>query len=405
MLLNEAASKAPPVATNTVASDIAAEATPKRNARRLLPLLVVAAALVAYAGFRVYQATRAHEWSGTVEARTISIGSRTGGRVKEILVHEGDRVKAGQPLVILEAGDLEAQRLQAQGQLDQARANLDKLEKGSRPEEIEQAKARASTAVAAFEEAKHGARSEQIQATKARLVAAQVSADKAQLDASRAHKLIVTGAISQAEADNADAVLRGAVAQRDAAKEALDELENGERKEDIAQAAAKALEAQANAKLVVAGTRVEDIRAAQAMVESAQGKLDQVNVEIDELVIKAPRPARIEALDLRPGDILGPNATAATLLEDDELYVRIYVPETLIGRIGVGQEVPITVDSFPHRSFKGVVEHINGVGEYSPRNLQTADERADQVFATRIGLREGKDELRAGMAAFITVPR
>jgi len=102
---------------------------------------------------------------------------------------------------------------------------------------------------------------------------------------------------------------------------------------------------------------------------------------------------------------MAPNATAATLLEDDELYVRIYVPETLIGRIHVGQEVPIMVDSFPHRSFKGVVEHINSVGEYSPRNLQTADERADQVFATRLGLREGKDELRAGMAAFITVPK
>ena len=65
----------------------------------------------------------------------------------------------------------------------------------------------------------------------------------------------------------------------------------------------------------------------------------------------------------------------------------------------------MTVDSFGDRSFKGVVEHINVVGEYSPRNLQTADERADQVFATRIGLREGRDELRAGMAAFIHVPR
>ena len=130
-----------------------------------------------------------------------------------------------------------------------------------------------------------------------------------------------------------------------------------------------------------------------------------MNVLIGELTIKAPRPARIEALDLRPGDILSPNATAATLLEDDQLYVRIYVPETRIGRIHVGDEVPITVDSFPDRAFKGVVEHINSVGEYSPRNLQTADERADQVFATRIGLREGKDDLRAGMAAFITVPR
>jgi HlyD family secretion protein len=393
------------LATKTATAAVVEQAPARRSTRRLIPLVLAAVALAAYLGYRAYQSTRPYEWSGTVEARTISIGSRTGGRVKEVLVREGDRVKAGQVLVTLEVGDLEAQRLQAQGQLDQAQANLDKLEKGSRPEEIEQAKARATTAVAAFEEAKHGARSEQISATKARLVAAQVGVDKAQLDAGRAHKLIASGAISQAEVDNADSALHGAIAQRDAAKEALDELENGERKEDIAQAAAKALEAQANAKLVVAGTRVEDIRAAHAMVEAAQGRFDQVKVEIDELSITASRAARVEALDLRPGDILAPNATAATLLEDDELYVRIYVPETLIGRIRVSQEVPVTVDSFAHRAFKGVVEHINSVGEYSPRNLQTADERADQVFATRIGLREGKDDLRAGMAAFITVPR
>ena len=124
-----------------------------------------------------------------------------------------------------------------------------------------------------------------------------------------------------------------------------------------------------------------------------------------ELIRCAPRAALVESLDLRPGDILAPNSTAASLVEDDQLYVRIYVPETRIGRIRVGDEVPITVDSFPARSFKGVVEHINSVGEYSPRNLQTADERANQVFATRIGLREGRDELRAGMAAFIHVPR
>ena len=76
-----------------------------------------------------------------------------------------------------------------------------------------------------------------------------------------------------------------------------------------------------------------------------------------------------------------------------------------LGMLHIGAEVPISVDSFPGRSFKGVVEHINTVGEYSPRNLQTADERADQVFAARVGVREGIDQLRAGMAAFITVPK
>jgi multidrug resistance efflux pump len=153
-------------------------------------------------------------------------------------------------------------------------------------------------------------------------------------------------------------------------------------------------------------------------VDAAKGRLDQILTMIDELTIRASRASRVETLDLRPGDILAPNATAATLIEDDQLYVRIYVPETQLGHIQIGQEVPVSVDSFPERTFRGVVEHINGVGEYSPRNLQTADERANQVFAARIGLLEGRDglsgqagvpkvvdKLRAGMAAFIHVPK
>jgi multidrug resistance efflux pump len=156
---------------------------------------------------------------------------------------------------------------------------------------------------------------------------------------------------------------------------------------------------------VVSGSRVEDIRVAAAQVQGAQGKVDQIRSMIDKLAIKAPVSARVEALDLRPGDLLAPSSTAATLIEDDQLYVRIYVPETELGHVAVGQRVAIHVDSFPDQAFGGVVQRIHSVGEYSPRTLQTADERADQVFATRIGIASGGDRLRAGMAATITVPR
>jgi HlyD family secretion protein len=382
-----------------------ADSISKPNSRRFLPLILLAVLGVAYLGYNAYKASRPYEWSGTVEARTIAVGSRTGGRVKDVLVHEGDRVKAGQPLIVFETGDLEAQRLAAQGQFDQVQANLEKLEKGARPEEIEQAKARASTLGAALAQTKVGPRSEQIAGARARLTAAQVAADKALIDAGRARKLFDSQAISQADVDNTDSALKGATAQRDALKQSLAELENGASREELLQAQARAAEANASARLVQAGSRVEDIKAARGMVEAAQGKLDAMKVMLDELTVKAPRDARVESLDLRPGDLVSPSAPAATLLEEDQLYVRIYVPETHIGQLHLGQEIPVSVDSFKNRGFKGVVEHINSVGEFSPRNLQTADERADQVFAARIGLREGKEELRAGMAAFITVPK
>ncbi|HEX5062380.1 MAG TPA: HlyD family efflux transporter periplasmic adaptor subunit, partial [Kofleriaceae bacterium] len=246
---------------------------------------------------------------------------------------------------------------------------------------------------------------EEIAAAEARVAQTQAVLDKAQLDADRAHRLLQSEAIPKAEADAADTAVRTAKAARDAQQKILEQVRSGARVEEKAQASAKAAEAQAAANLVLAGPRVEDLRAATAVVEAAQGRLDQLAVTIDELTIRAPAAARVESLDLRPGDLLGPNAPAATVLEEDQLYVRLYVPETQIGRIKVGQEVPVSVDSFPNRSFKAKVEHINNKGEYSPRNLQTADERADQVFAVRIGLIEGKDDLRAGMAATVRVPK
>jgi membrane fusion protein YbhG len=379
-------------------------ATPPSRTR-YLPLVGIAVLALGYGGYRLWIAHQPYEWSGTVEARTISVGSRAGGRVKAVLVREGDALKSGQALVELETGDLFAQRLQAQGQLDQAQANLDKLEKGARPEEIEAAKARAETATAALQQTKTGARREQILGAQARLQAQEAALAKAELDASRFRTLFARGAAARAELDNAEMALRSAGATRDAIKQQLDELTNGSRREELDQAMARAAEARASEKLIKAGSRVEDIKAARGQVEAAQGRLDAINTMIGELVVTAPRDSRVESLDLRPGDIVAPNATCATLLEEDQLYVRIYVPETYIGHIRVGQKVPVSVDSFPGKQFSGVVEHINSVGEYSPRNLQTADERADQVFATRIGIRDGRDQLRAGMAAFIKVPK
>jgi len=370
------------------------KAKPRGKSRRNL-FLVGALLALTYGGYRIYLERKPYEWSGTVEARTISIGSRAGGRIKEVLVREGDRVQAGQALLTLEAGDYLAQLMQAKALLVQWQANLEKLKQGARPEELAEARARALTANAALAQAVAGARPEEVAAAEARLAVQEVAVEKAKLNADRVHVLDQSGATARVDVDNADMELKGAVALRDALTHQLDQLKNGSRRTEVAQAQARSMEQSASARLVAAGSRTEDLKAAQAQVDGAQGRVDQMLVMIDELTVKAPLPARVETLDLRPG----------VLLEEKQLFVRIYVPETLLGHMKIGQAVPISVDSFPDQRFQGVVEHINGVGEYSPRNLQTADERADQVFATRVGLRSGFDQLRAGMAAFIQVPK
>jgi HlyD family secretion protein len=337
----------------------------RERPKRLIPLAVMSVALLAWGGQRTWTAHQPYTWAGTVEARDIAVGSRVGGRVKEVLVREGDLVKAGQPMVVLEPGDLPAQRLQANGQLAQARAELDKLMGGTSAGEQSGPDA--------------GSRDAQVFRARAELTSAQVGMEKAELDARRMRTLFQQKVVTRAMLDDTEAGLRLARAERDARRARLQELRQGTR---------------------------EDSRAQLGVVEAAQGRLEAVDVALSELTIRAPVDARVEALELRPGDLIPVNATAVRLMEDDQLFVRLYVPETHLGRLIPGSQVPVSVDSFPGRTFPGVVENLASEGEYTPRNLQTADERAGQVFAARIGLRdEGLRQLRAGMAAYVSVPK
>src|SRR4051812_3290303 len=130
--------------------------------KRVIPLLLLVAIAGVYVWYQRYLSGRPFEWAGTVEARSISVGSRTGGRVAKVLVQEGDRVAPGQVLLELEHGDLDAQHAGAAAQLAQAMATLDKLKAGARPEEIAQAQARTAQATAQLQETRKGSRVEEI---------------------------------------------------------------------------------------------------------------------------------------------------------------------------------------------------------------------------------------------------
>jgi|GEM_PF-823274 len=331
------------------------------------PLLLILLGSIAYGAYLIRARRLPYEWSGTVEAKTVQVGSRTGGRVKEIHVREGDNVKAGQLLVTLEPYDLLAQRAVAEADVAVAEASLQKLQHGARPQEIEEARAKLAAQAAAV--------------SQAQLKAAHESAEL-----KRTQVMVEGRALAKAELESRKAATGAAFG-------------------DAAQAAARANEAKAALSLLTGGTREEDLRAGEATLASARAKLAILNVAIQELEIHAARDARVETLNVRPGNLLAVNATAATLLETSEVYVRVYVPETLVGKVKIGQTVPIAVDSFPGRTFRGKVEHVSAVGEYTPRNLTTIDDRANEVFAARVGLLEGHEELRAGMVAYILVAK
>jgi HlyD family secretion protein len=381
---------------------------PQKKARFKPAMLAPLVLLAGFGGNQGYNAWVAHEpleIGGMVEVRTIQVASRSGGRVVEVRVHEGDRVTKGQALVTLERAELEAKRDEARAAMELAQAQLDRTTNGPRSVEVDAYHARVAAAQAQLDELARGARHEDVEHARAQLAASESQLQSAQLAAGRSAELWKTGAIAKAEVDNTASAVETARANRDAAKSALAVLADGSRPEVVAAARARLAEAHAQLENTRLGSRDEDVRVARAQLVQAQARLALAETNLAETTVAAPRDCVVEALDLRPGDMLSANQAAATLVEGDQLFVRAYVPETELGLVHVGDTVPFTVDTFTSHAFHAIVQHVNDVGEYTPRNVQTVDERANQVYLVRLGVADGQEHLRAGMAVTVRLPR
>ncbi|MFN2385572.1 MAG: HlyD family secretion protein [Thermoanaerobaculia bacterium] len=148
------------------------------------------------------------------------------------------------------------------------------------------------------------------------------------------------------------------------------------------------------------GSRPEDIDAAEAAVAREEGRLAYAMRQKAEAVVRAPAGGTVEVFDLRPGDLVAVQQPVARLLEPGQLWVRVYVPEPSLGRVRVGQKAHLRVDSFPGREFPGRVVEIGNQAEYTPRNVQTLQQRMDQVFGVKVAIDDPGD-LRPGMAAIV----
>jgi membrane fusion protein YbhG len=345
--------------------------------------------------------------SGTIEADEIHVGSKVGGRIAEVLVREGQEIKKGESIIRFDRYDLDARHAEAVAAVSHADANLQKALRGSRPEEIAAAKAQAEAARMSYEQARNGPRKEEIDAARADLAAAEADWVVAKATLARTAKLVSSGVQSQQEYDDAKSVYDRAGARRESVRQKLDLLLAGTRQEEIDRAGRLFKAAAANLALVEHGARKEDIDAAKAQLESARAAQKQLEIQIGELEVIAPADALVEVLQVRPGEIINPNSPVATLVEVDRLWVRVYVPEPELGyaRAALGKDVGVTVDTFRGEVFRGRIEEIASRGEFTPRNVQTRDERAHQVFGLRVRLDNSERKLSAGMAADVTIPK
>jgi len=357
------------------------------NRKRAVVIVVVVAAIAGAAAYSGgwFRRDNSLQGSGTVEARDIRVGSKIAGRIDKVLVREGDTVQAGQVLITFDDRELMAT-------LQQSQASAQKAQRGYRKEEIEQARAAAAAAKAEYEQRKNGYRREDIAAAQADLDRAKADETRSHLDWQRYDALAQKDLVSKQQRDTAEANWKMAQAQSENVQHKLDELKRGYRPEEIAAAQARYEQAAASLAMMERGNRPEDVALANAVYSFEQARFRETQVV-------APTAATVEVLDVRPGDLVAPNTPVATLLERDQIYVRIYIPETELGHVQLGQKAEIRVDSFPREIFEGVVEQINQQAEFLPRNVQTREERVHQVFGVKVRINETTGKIRAGMAA------
>lgn len=373
--------------------------------RKVVVLFILVAVVIL--GWLYWQKSRPRPFvvSGFIEADEIRVGSRVGGRVAEVFAFEGQRVKSGENLYRIDPFNLREQLAEAKAAAAAYKSEHDRLTAGYRPQEIEQARAKRDRAKATLDKLIAGPRPQEIEIAKERLKSAQAGLEFAESEHNRLLRLREDAQAAPTEFDQAVRALKAGQADVAAAEQELAMLQAGTRPEEIAEARATLAEAEQALKLMEAGYRTEDVAQAQAQVEAAEAKVAAIEVQLKELEVVSPGDCVVEAIDLQPGDFVGQNAPSVSLLSLSNLWVRAYVPESRLGEVRLEQRVPIRVDSFPGERFKARVTFIAREAEFTPRNVQTPEERSKQVFRIKVTLEEGLDRLRVGMNADVLLDK
>jgi HlyD family secretion protein len=252
------------------------------------------------------------------------------------------------------------------------------MEKGFRVEEKRQAEASLDAALAELELANREWK--------------RVDALAQSRNATRAEIDVATMSLNRAKANVEAAVARKQIATV------------GMREEEREAADWERQRLQSLSKLMDRGTRAEDLAVAQYTLKETAAKLRELEANLNEAVVKAPEDAVVEIVAVRKGDLVPPNQPVVRILRAADLWVKVYVPETELGLVKLGQEVDVTVDSHPGKKFKGKVSHIAGVSEFTPRNIQSADQRKHQVFGIKVLVENSEGVFKSGMAAQVYVP-
>jgi len=323
--------------------------------KKIIPLAVIAAAVIV-AVIVVMSFVRGRDdgtmkLSGNVEVTECNVGFKVAGKIRALKVDEGARVKEGDLIAELSSGDVKALVDQNRAALEEARVKLAELKAGSRRQEI--VKARADSA-----------------SLEAELV-------KARKDFERAGTLYENGAISASRFD----------AAKSAYETRLGQLKSARQQQS----------------LVEEGPRREDIRAAELRVKQLEALVANTEEKLADTRLYAPISGVVFRKNVELGEIVQPGAAVFTIGDLDRPWVKVYVKEDKLALVKLGQKARITVDTYKDRSYEGTVTFISSDAEFTPKNVQTQEERVKLVFGVKVTVTNKDQELKAGMPADVRI--
>ena len=353
--------------------------------------------------------------SGNIELTEVDIAFKSAGKLVKLAVDEGDIVKKGSLVAVLDQAEISRRRDSAAAGVQLAESRLAQLhiaiafQKEQVEGQVARSRAEVQQSEAVLQELLSGSRKQEIEAARAALARAETEHTRAERDWERAQTLYKDEDISTAQFDDFRARFESAKAQRAQAKQHLDLIEEGPRKEDIQAARAQLERAKANLKLAQAA-RLELKRMQQeqvsreAEIRQAEAQLGVSETQLRDTEVLAPMDGVVLVKSAEPGEVLAAGTTVVTLGNLAKPWLRAYINEKDLGRVKLGAEVKVTTDSFPGKTYLGRISFIASEAEFTPKQIQTREERVKLVYRVKIDVENPAGELKSNMPADAAIP-
>jgi HlyD family secretion protein len=380
--------------------------------KRMIVIVALAAVGIAVAlAFRTRsQPDNRIRISGNIELTQVNIAFKISGKLIERAVDEGDVVKKGIVVARLDKDQLLRQREREQAALAQAQSQLAEAgttvewTKQSQAHDLDQRRADLAQAQAHLRELEAGSRPQEIQESSAAVEAARTAAVQAQKDWERAQVLYKRDDISASQYDQYRKNAESAAASLRQAQERFAMVREGPRKEEIEAARAQVARAAASIKWAEAQRldvtrKQEDVVSRRADIERERAQVGLIDSQLGDTVAASPIDGVVLVKSANVGEILAPGTTVMTIGDIDHPWLRGYINERDLGRVKLGTKAKISTDSYPGKVYWGRVSFIASEAEFTPKQIQTSEERLKLVYRIKIDVDNPQHELKSNMPA------